>query len=283
MNTLIFKNLFGGFYPRKSRKIPFPVYLSFVCFLMMSTVQVFAQPPVINCPADITVCQDSPTGACNLTFFPQTVPSPVTIDYAERLITYTGVSINGGGNSAVVAPGTLVNLSYNLSVSFNYSTGYCPGCIVQSSIGIGSTFQTLQCEPSIGNGYGSSPSLSFNAPTTPGIYYLTQEGSLDYFCQEFKFNNSPASAIGVLIVGSPYPTASGGYIGVSVTNNAPACFPVGVTQLTWTATDSSGSTATCTQNVTVLPATVYYRDRDGDGFGNPCTLFMPAHNLRALF
>src|SRR6185295_9529005 len=69
--------------------------------------------PSITCPADITVCQDSPSGACLVKFFPDTpaVPSPVTIDYADRFITYTGVSINGGGNTATVAPGSSVRLA----------------------------------------------------------------------------------------------------------------------------------------------------------------------------
>jgi hypothetical protein len=37
----------------------------------------------------------------------------------------------------------------------------------------------------------------------------------------------------------------------SVTNDAPGAFPIGVTTVTWTVTDNSGNTATCTQNVTV--------------------------------
>ncbi len=38
----------------------------------------------------------------------------------------------------------------------------------------------------------------------------------------------------------------------SVTNNAPDTFPVGLTTVTWTVTDTSGRTATCEQNVTVV-------------------------------
>ncbi|HRI27381.1 MAG TPA: HYR domain-containing protein, partial [Chitinophagales bacterium] len=40
--------------------------------------------------------------------------------------------------------------------------------------------------------------------------------------------------------------------GLTVTNNAPSSFPVGTTQVTWTATDAAGKTATCTQDVTVV-------------------------------
>ena len=226
-------------------------------------------PPVITCAPDLTICADGPTGAGNLKFFPQSVASNVTLNYADRMISYSGVSINSGGDSVHVTPGSNVTLSYTMAVAYDQNTGYCPGCVVQSSIGLGSTFQTLKCEPLISDGYNSNVSINFTAPSTPGIYYLTQEGSLDFFCQEFKFNNNVASAIGVLIVGTPYPTATGGCVGVSFTNNAPPVFPVGITQLTWTAKDSSGNISTCTQKITVLPATVYYRDRDADGFGNP--------------
>ncbi len=40
----------------------------------------------------------------------------------------------------------------------------------------------------------------------------------------------------------------------TVTNNAPALFPVGTTTVTWTATDASGNQATGTQKVTVVAA-----------------------------
>jgi hypothetical protein len=39
---------------------------------------------------------------------------------------------------------------------------------------------------------------------------------------------------------------------VTLTNNAPASFPVGITTITWTVTDAKGNTATATQTVTVI-------------------------------
>ncbi|KIQ19111.1 hypothetical protein RT99_15315, partial [Flavobacterium sp. MEB061] len=38
---------------------------------------------------------------------------------------------------------------------------------------------------------------------------------------------------------------------ITVTNNAPSSFPIGITTVTWTAKDASGNTQTCTQTVTV--------------------------------
>jgi gliding motility-associated-like protein len=48
------------------------------------------------------------------------------------------------------------------------------------------------------------------------------------------------------------PVASDNCGTVTVTNDAPAAFPIGTTTVTWTATDDSGNIATATQTVTVL-------------------------------
>ena len=42
---------------------------------------------------------------------------------------------------------------------------------------------------------------------------------------------------------------------VAVSSNAPATFPLGLTVVTWSATDAAGNTATATQNVTVVDTT----------------------------
>src|SRR5262249_29180359 len=47
-------------------------------------------------------------------------------------------------------------------------------------------------------------------------------------------------------------TASDRCGGVTVTNNAPAKFPLGPTVVTWTARDASGNTSTATQIVTAV-------------------------------
>lgn len=50
------------------------------------------------------------------------------------------------------------------------------------------------------------------------------------------------------------PTATDNCSAVNFSNNAPASFPLGSTVVTWTASDASGNTATCTQTVTVTNA-----------------------------
>lgn len=60
---------------------------------------------------------------------------------------------------------------------------------------------------------------------------------------------STASSPAVVNIGAPVVTDNGGV--ASITNNAPASFPVGNTIVTWTATDRSGYSASATQTVTV--------------------------------
>jgi len=87
------------------------------------------------------------------------------------------------------------------------------------------------------------------------------------------------------------PTATDNCGVASITNNAPAAFPIGTTTVTWTVTDVNNNTTTVTQNVTVnvnagsveicdnadndcdsqidegLTFVDYYADADGDGYG----------------
>src|SRR4030095_5945680 len=64
--------------------------------------------------------------------------------------------------------------------------------------------------------------------------------------------NSGCTATGV-VVGTP--ATSDNCSVASVTNNAPASFPVGSTTVIWTVTDNSGNTATCSQTVNVTDVT----------------------------
>ena len=68
----------------------------------------------------------------------------------------------------------------------------------------------------------------------------------------FGFHESICSANNVNL-GTPTTSDNCGV--ASVTNNAPATFPVGNTTVTWTVTDNAGNTATCSQLVTVNDTT----------------------------
>jgi uncharacterized repeat protein (TIGR01451 family) len=111
------------------------------------------------------------------------------------------------------------------------------------------------------------------APGTPaGTYYLTYR-----ICEVLNPANCDEATVTVPVTGCEKPaiscpapvtaytndgcTASGVALGTpvtsdnsgiaSVTNDAPAAFPPGVTTVTWTVTDNSSNVVTCTQTVTV--------------------------------
>jgi predicted outer membrane repeat protein len=136
------------------------------------------------------------------------VSSPVTHSFADRYITYTGVSINGGSNTATVTPGAPVSLSYDVSVAFDTGSGYCPGCIVQLYLGVGSFSPTLQCEEHIPDGYSNSVTAAFTAPTTPGVYFLTYTYGFAYECSGQYYRNRRDAAIGVIVVGDAVTTTA---------------------------------------------------------------------------
>jgi hypothetical protein len=65
-------------------------------------------------------------------------------------------------------------------------------------------------------------------------------------------NNNNGSLINFALTGSTSNWVAGKLSGLTVTNNAPAAYPVGNTTVTWTAIDASGNTSSCTQIVTVV-------------------------------
>jgi hypothetical protein len=74
---------------------------------------------------------------------------------------------------------------------------------------------------------------------------------------------APADATGISGDGQPITVAIGQATAtdaftVTITNDAPATFPVGNTTVTWTATDANGNSATATQLVTVTNATAAF-------------------------
>ena len=181
------------------------------------------------------------------------ISSPTTINIVDRLITYSGVSINGLGNSAFVTAGSNVSLAYSISVAFS-GTGYCPGCVVQNYIGIGGTNQIIDCQAAIYDGLSNSVSASFVAPTTPGVYYLTQTYSLQYNCVPVNFDNAPANAIGVFVVGTSAYTCSGTPFDVTVTVNPTPT----IADKTAVACSGTAFSVTPSNGTDIVPAETYY-------------------------
>ncbi|MBI1222117.1 MAG: T9SS type A sorting domain-containing protein [Bacteroidetes bacterium] len=141
------------------------------------------------------------------------ISSPASYNYASRQVTFSNVSLNNGGNTASVSAGSSVSLSFSWSSTQNGS--YCPGCVVQLYVGIASTF--TQCLTSGIHGYSASGSqnFTFTAPSTPGIYYITSTGTLDYSCQSVGVPTCGNSTLAAIKVGNPSQTATASISGES--------------------------------------------------------------------
>ncbi len=135
--------------------------------------------------------------------------SPKVINDYDRTITYTNVLINGTSNVFFATPGQSLTLSGEF-VSYNNPFMDCPGCITQIHIGMGNGVSNFfsTCYESTVSGTSHNISQGFNAPTVPGVYYITQRGSWWFFCGQFTIDNHQVAdinkfAIAVVIVNAP--------------------------------------------------------------------------------
>lgn len=153
---------------------------------------------------------------------PSTPPALPVLPIGGRNMNFSSVSLNGGGNSLTnVATGASITLTGNWNMSWPGGV-YCPGCVVQMYVGIGSgsgfagngssaTGFTYCVGSGVYNGSSGSMSYAFNAPTKPGIYYITQNWSLHYYCNPhpITFSNTTTSSIAVIQVIDPTPPSGG--------------------------------------------------------------------------
>lgn len=135
------------------------------------------------------------TPDCSLASY--SVPAPTVWPIGAQII---NVRLAGQTrNFLKVSPGTLFNLTYDFNV---YADGWCPGCVQQfytgysgqiqsacSSFSRGSTFKTI-----------SGKSVDLTAPATPGAYYLSTSGSLEFSCVGVTINPDPAAYFALICV-----------------------------------------------------------------------------------
>jgi hypothetical protein len=148
---------------------------------------------------------------------PYVIPaSPISLQQLNRNTTYTDVLLNGRTNFINAAPGQSITLTGNFSSVYSDPTNYCPGCITQTHVGMsngigGNLFnQCFQSNNLLQDTITGLPvpntgsiNITFNAPSAPGVYYITQESTWWYFCGEFadpKHLNTPDNAIAVVLV-----------------------------------------------------------------------------------
>ncbi|MFD0797631.1 OmpA family protein [Maribacter chungangensis] len=133
-------------------------------------------------------------------------PSVKTIDYANRELTFSEVTMNGKKTTYLeVEKGETIKMKTRIRSTKDGD--YCPGCIVQVYWGINGFTST--CAKSFG-GYSFSKKKSkhtFQAPMKDGIYYITMGGSLEFSCKNNIDRPRCESeyAFAVIKVGNPDP------------------------------------------------------------------------------
>lgn len=167
--------------------------------------------PVYTFTYEGLAAHDKPSYVC----LPYVVPpSPKVVDQLERQTTYTDVKINNTTNIYNASPGESLTLTGSWNEAFyNYPqyTPYCPGCVTQNYIGMnnaaGQGVIFTDCYDVSGlSSFSGTISKTFNAPTEPGVYYITQVASWQYACYDGGSGNplnNVEDAIAVVVVNVP--------------------------------------------------------------------------------
>jgi len=161
--------------------------------------------------------------ACNPDTTPPTItcPSTVIVNTGAGTCTATGVSLGSPSTGDNCAVSSVTN---NAPTTFPLGNTSVKWTVTDTSGNTATCFQTVTVQDN------QNPTITCPGPVSVPV------------------NPNTCIATGVTLGNA----SSGDNCSVaSTTNNAPSTFNVGVTPVTWTATDTSGRTATCVQNVTV--------------------------------
>ncbi len=137
------------------------------------------------------------------------VPPGNTYSSLERQYTFNNISINNQSSTYTAQPGESLTLTGSWNQVFeNPENPLCPGCISQMYIGMGdanggNTFTTCYDVTGLQNNSGVI-NETFNAPTTPGVYYITKRSSWYFSCYQADqppiLHGDSIFVIGVVIV-----------------------------------------------------------------------------------
>ena len=141
------------------------------------------------------------------TLIPTILPPTTSFTSGGWTSDFSGINVNNTGNTyALVAPGAPVNLKFNWNMY--YTGSYCPGCQTQHYVTLQSSGFNVCNQSLLGAGYGNNngnKDLTFNAPTTPGVYYISLGSSWWHYCNEYGTvfgPNAADNALGYIVVGT---------------------------------------------------------------------------------
>ncbi|MCW5907365.1 MAG: HYR domain-containing protein [Chitinophagales bacterium] len=219
-----------------------------------------SENPVITCNGPITLNTDAgQCGAANN--FCSTTQAGFAGPFAPANWTLTNTNGGNGSVDASNAPTSVTLTGSDGSGNGQSFTHYqitipCAGTL-SFNWDYSTTDWSAQYDP-----FGYTLNGNFVELTDPSS--ITESGSTTVSVQggdvfAFTINSTDnafgasASIVSSFVANATFTATATDNCGIaSVTNDAPATFPVGTTTVTWTATDVNGNTATCTQDVTVV-------------------------------
>jgi len=229
-------------------------------------------PPTATPPANIQV--DSDPGSCDAVLAPSDVGSPTVLDNCAinsvvndnptltfvngvNLLTWTitdsasntttvtqTITVNDNEDPVLTIPADILSPNCNVDIGVASATDNCGGLIPTNNapavFSLGITAVVWQVSDAAGNTVSATQLITVSdtlAPLNTAPADVTITTDLDA-C------TASGVALGAPITGDNCTIAS-------ISNNAPANFPIGTTTVTWTVTDAAGNTTLSTQLVTV--------------------------------
>jgi N-acetylneuraminic acid mutarotase len=235
------------------------------------------QNPVITCPPNVAVNtnpgQCSATGVTlgtatatdNCGIATITKNAPTTFPVGITSVVWTATDVNGRTATCTQTVTVTDNQAPVVTCPNNITVNAANGQCSATGVNLGSATASDNC--GIANITNNAPS-SFAIGVTSVVWTATDVNGKTGTCTQtvtvvdnqnpvitcpsnvtVNATNGLCSASGVAL-GTPVTSDNCGI--ASVTNNAPASFPIGNTSVIWTATDVNGKKSTCTQTVTVI-------------------------------
>ncbi|MBL1279261.1 MAG: HYR domain-containing protein [Fluviicola sp.] len=232
--------------------------------------------PTITCPLPITLSADA--GSCdatnpsigmavgndNCSVASVTNDAPTTFPLGMTVVTWT-VTDDAGNTATCTQNVTIIDTEMPTIVCpADYTASTAGGSCDVTGISFGTPTVNDNCM--VASVTNDAP-VTFPLGTTVVTWTVTDAAGNTATCMqnvivednEAPTINCPANVLVTADAGVC--DASGVALGMatgsdnctvaSITNDAPATFPLGTTTVTWTVTDAAGNTATCTQDVTV--------------------------------
>lgn len=238
------------------------------------------EKPSITAPAAVRASNDAgkcsasglnlgtPVASDNCTVANVSNNAPTEFPVGTTIVTWTVTDAAGNSSTALQTVVVADTEKPTIAAPADLVIQTEPGtCLAPAQIFLGHPVTSDNCGPvTIGVGSPDGGKLTFNL----GVTYVEwtavdQAGNISSAIQKvtlidmekpkimapanIKVSNDAGNCSAVASLGTP--SASDNCTLASVTNDAPALFPVGTTVVTWTATDAAGNSSTATQTVVV--------------------------------